>query len=757
MAKLISYTCTHCGGVLNIDSDQEILDCPFCGTMVNLVEYHRKDILSQAELCLKRMEYNSAYERYKELYDKNPKDFEVLRGLVLCAGKIPVKNDLVYPKKLIRHDLYRAIAVLGQYAEDCSGYEYFEHLDTVFKLCIEYRELIKVREKNAKLTRIRIKNLANREYGNPDQDLKDIASCNKKNTDLLTPEINELERKLRLNCAKLKMTEPKPEEQVVYSSSINKAEVNPDSESISNINCIKCGGQLLMDAKRSLCECGFCGVAYGTSLFFGEPNKKAKEALVKQEFSEADQRYSYMLMLDPHNFEALRGRVLSAAKWSCVKVENDISNFWVNNLRSRVESALEKALDCDKPYFEKFIEMMDAYSLILAEDNKLKPLVRQRKDLLYRRDHIVVDYDPNEENKPALYAHKTISETIADTEKQIDMIKINRNKNVDKVREICNRIQEMDKKWLAEKAMTTNASHDIFQGILYMDLISNYMTDDSSRRMLNELTQKTFGFDFEGWVKGGYFEGDYIPYSFVKDGMMISNVSANKMHFLQRGIEKNYIQLGTVMTDEAYRKQGLAGKLIEHVIRTYENDCDGIYLFGNLGAVDFYLKNGFRMINQYRYFVKEEHIKKCAGSRFAPVKDMGEDIKNKYLQMVRNSYFISSFEQINKYGLQMFYTAGLDNVLYAEDIDCFAVIDDEDGLALQSVLCKEKIALTDVIGRLDLETTQLRLGFTPLDEDLYLCTAELYDGADDYRLFYRGGELEAIERDKLYFPDLSHA
>lgn len=290
-----------------------------------------------------------------------------------------------------------------------------------------------------------------------------------------------------------------------------------------------------------------------------------------------------------------------------------------------------------------------------------------------------------------------------------------------------------------------------------MELISNYMTDDSSRRMLNELTRKTFGFDFEGWVKGGYFEGDYIPYSFVEEGMMISNVSANKMHFLQRGNEKNYIQLGTVMTDEAYRKQGLARKLIEHVISTYEKECDGIYLFGNLSAVDFYRKNGFRMINQYRYFVKEEHIKKSAGSRFAPVKDMGEDIMNKYLQMVRNSFCISSFEQINKYGLQMFYTAGLDNVLYAEDIDCFAVIDDEDGVVLQSVLCKEKIALTDVIGRLDMETDQLRLGFTPLDDDLYLCASELYDGADDYRLFYRGEELEAVERDKLYFPDLSHA
>ena len=290
-----------------------------------------------------------------------------------------------------------------------------------------------------------------------------------------------------------------------------------------------------------------------------------------------------------------------------------------------------------------------------------------------------------------------------------------------------------------------------------MELISNYMTDDSSRKMLNELTYKTFGFGFDDWVEGGYFEGDYIPYSLVEDGRMISNVSANKMHFLQRGVEKNYIQLGTVMTDELYRKQGLARKLMEHVISTYGNECDGIYLFGNLSAVDFYLKNGFRIINQYRYFVKEEYLNKTEGSRFVSVNEMGEDIKNKYLQLVRDSYYISSFEQINKYGLQMFYTEGFDTVYYAEDTDCFAVIDDEDGMALQSVLCKEKISLADVVGRLAPENGQLRLGFTPLDEDLYLCTSELYDGADDYRLFYRGAELEAIERDKLYFPDLSHA
>ena len=83
-----------------------------------------------------------------------------------------------------------------------------------------------------------------------------------------------------------------------------------------------------------------------------------------------------------------------------------------------------------------------------------------------------------------------------------------------------------------------------------MELISNYMTDDSSRKMLNELTQKTFGFDFEGWVTQGYFEGDYIPYSFVHEGKIVSNVSANRMQFLENGVRSSCERaaLGALLT-----------------------------------------------------------------------------------------------------------------------------------------------------------------------------------------------------------------
>ena len=289
-----------------------------------------------------------------------------------------------------------------------------------------------------------------------------------------------------------------------------------------------------------------------------------------------------------------------------------------------------------------------------------------------------------------------------------------------------------------------------------IQLISNYMTDNTSRQMLNELTRKTFGFDFDGWVNGGYFEGDYIPYSFVAGGRMLSNVSANRMHFTQKGVEKHYIQIGTVMTDESHRKQGLAAKLMEHVIGEYENGSDGIYLFGNLSACGFYEKIGFRTMNQYRYFVKDEYCRSSSGKGFMPVKNMGDDVKNRYLELVRKSYPVSSLEQINKFGLQMFYTAGLDNVSYAEDIDCFIVTDQDDCTVLQSVLSNKKIPLADVIGRIDLKN-KLRLGFTPLEEDMPLCTSEVFDGGEDYRLFYRGEQLEAIERDRLYFPELSHA
>lgn len=292
-----------------------------------------------------------------------------------------------------------------------------------------------------------------------------------------------------------------------------------------------------------------------------------------------------------------------------------------------------------------------------------------------------------------------------------------------------------------------------------MELLCNYMRDDTLRHALNDLTQKTFCFDFEKWVTDGYFEGDYIPYSFMEDGKIVSNVSANIMHFIQNGVIKKYIQIGTVMTAEEYRGQGLAGKLMRYVIDQYKNECDGIYLFGDLSALEFYQKMMFKMGMQYRYYVKKEFCdNEKTGETFVCVKELSSDIKKKYLKFARNSEVNSSFEQINKYGLQMFYTSNMDNVYYSRDIDCYIVLNTEErDICIQSVLCKNKISLADILQRIENQYDKCRLGFTPLMEDMKMCISEKFDGGEDYRFFYMGQELEAIQNNKLYFPELSHA
>lgn len=288
-----------------------------------------------------------------------------------------------------------------------------------------------------------------------------------------------------------------------------------------------------------------------------------------------------------------------------------------------------------------------------------------------------------------------------------------------------------------------------------MEPIFDYMRNDEQRHMLNELTQKTFRFDFEDWVVNGYFEGDYIPYSFAEDGRVISNVSVNRMQFIQNGVRRYYIQLGTVMTDEAHRKQGLAARLIKTVLEKYSDECDGIYLFANLSALDFYRKTGFSEIKQYRYTLKKDRPIPSCEMRF---RQADSSMKQKYMDAVRHSAVNSSLEQTNKFGLQMFYTADLSGVYYAEDIDCFIVMNAQNGTAeLQSVICGRSIPLTEVLSRIPAEYDTLRLGFSPAARDADLFDAQPFDGADDYRLFCCGKHIAEIEKERLYFPAFSHA
>lgn len=290
-----------------------------------------------------------------------------------------------------------------------------------------------------------------------------------------------------------------------------------------------------------------------------------------------------------------------------------------------------------------------------------------------------------------------------------------------------------------------------------MELISNYMHNDDQRGMLNELTRKTFFFDFEDWVRGGFCEGDYIPFSFVEGDKMLSNASANIMKFRQNGVQRNYIQIGTVMTDPEHRNKKLAGTLIRRILEQFDGKCDGFYLFANLGALEFYRKLGFHEATEYRWSLRPE-FRRDAVSAGAFRKAEGERLRAEYIEAVRSGAEYSAMEQLNRFSLQMFYTADLSDVYYAEDIDCFAVMERDGGtLHLKSVVSRSRVPLSAVISHISWEFHALDLGFTPCPEEagMFICTP--YNGGNDYRLFFMGNAIKDVERNRLMFPELSHA
>lgn len=130
---------------------------------------------------------------------------------------------------------------------------------------------------------------------------------------------------------------------------------------------------------------------------------------------------------------------------------------------------------------------------------------------------------------------------------------------------------------------------------------------------------------------------------------------------------------------------------LRHALNDLTKKTFGFYLFANLDAVDFYDKCGFSKETEYRYSIKNEFcMKKSAGEIFMPVNTGDKQMKQKYMDMVRRSAVNSSLEQLNKFGLQMFYTADMENIYYAKDMDCFIVADmEENTLLLQSIICEK--------------------------------------------------------------------
>lgn len=285
-------------------------------------------------------------------------------------------------------------------------------------------------------------------------------------------------------------------------------------------------------------------------------------------------------------------------------------------------------------------------------------------------------------------------------------------------------------------------------------IVKNVRDHEMLRKSFNELAIETFDLDFEDWYQNGFWRDKYIPYSMVIDGKVAANVSVNRTDMLWRGRRKRLIQLGTVMTKESYRNRGLIRGLMEEIMKDFEAEADGIYLFANDSVLDFYPKFGFRKAVEWQY------SKKIFGAgeelaRRVPMEN-SEDWKV-LIKAIEGSVPQGKFELTDNSDLIMFYVSKFmqDNVYYLSEQQAYVIAEPkEEELLLYNIFAPKRVDPETAAKAFGNKIQKLSLCFVPWENSGY--EKELLR-KEDNTFFVKGELFEEFEQEQLCFPDLAHA
>ena len=284
-----------------------------------------------------------------------------------------------------------------------------------------------------------------------------------------------------------------------------------------------------------------------------------------------------------------------------------------------------------------------------------------------------------------------------------------------------------------------------------LELQKNGMPDPHFRQSFDALAGQVFGLSFEPWYQSGFWTPSNLPYTLLSQGAALSNVSVNRLEVLLHGRPRRYIQLGTVMTREDCRGQGLAKRLMEEVLRDWTGQCDGMFLFANETVLDFYPKFSFRRETQYQYTLPVPTAQ--GGARKLSMDDPQD------LALLRACYEkgnpFSALQVVHNFGLLMFYCGSFlkDCVYYIPQQEAVAIVRQK-GPVLECMDIFGGTCLPELLSQAAAPgTTYARLGVAPIDGRF--CRGEPIRDDDD-ALFVLEGKENPFATQKLHFPDLFH-
>lgn len=289
---------------------------------------------------------------------------------------------------------------------------------------------------------------------------------------------------------------------------------------------------------------------------------------------------------------------------------------------------------------------------------------------------------------------------------------------------------------------------------------SRYQENKEYRESFFELAQEVFEIDFREWYERGCWGDDYISYAYFDDKQIVANVSVNLMTITIEGKVTRAIQIGTVMTHQDYRNQGLSKKLMEIIMQEYQEKVAFIYLFANESVLDFYPKFGFREVLQSQFHLDDLALKTIERKEHSPFKQLKinqpEDWRLLRELAENRQARKSSLEVVGPLHLLLFYLIVVfsESLYYIEEIKTLVLFEENfDQIELIDFISLDEVTLEQVLPYLVKKNTKkVTIGYSAALENNGVIAEK--NKVEDDVLFIKGDF--PLENKAFQFPIISH-
>lgn len=135
-------------------------------------------------------------------------------------------------------------------------------------------------------------------------------------------------------------------------------------------------------------------------------------------------------------------------------------------------------------------------------------------------------------------------------------------------------------------------------------LKTRYWNDPQGRSSFISFIKAIHNVDFTQWNAAGYWDDDYIPFSYFHGDRVVANVCIYTMPAIVNGEKCRIAQVSGVGTLPEYRLRGLNRKLHGIALDWALNEHRFAFLYSDADAMPFYSKVGFSAVSDYAAFAR---------------------------------------------------------------------------------------------------------------------------------------------------------